>query len=118
MAGQVWSIQIVPGTKCASFVPDVYSPEPTSVLQAQLADLVSWNNQTDQQHWIWLTDETYSPQRPLTDAIPPFHSSQPGYVIQQTDVFPATTTPPPPPQTVYYYCSIHPDEHGTINVVA
>lgn len=118
MAGQTWSITIVTGNPCASFVPDVYSegPPPTS-LQAQLNDLISWNNQTKQEHEIWLTDAEYTPQRALTDEIAPYKSSYPGYVPQQADVIPATN-PPTFPQTVYYACSIHPDERGTITLVA
>jgi len=105
MAGNVWSITIVPGTECASFVPDVYVPpgtEPNIALQAQVNDLVSWNNQTGQEHEIW---ETGGGQ--LTQQIDPWTSSTPGYCVTGT-----ADTP------IDYYCSIHPEEKGSITVIA
>jgi plastocyanin len=105
MAGNVWSIMIVEGTACASFVPDVYVPagtEPTVELQAQVSDLVSWNNQTGQEHEIW---ETGGGQ--LSGQIDPWTSSTPGYIVAGT-----AGTP------IHYYCSIHPEETGSITVVA
>jgi plastocyanin len=118
MANQNWSITIVAGSPC-TFVPDVYTEDgstPTS-LQAQLGDLVSWNNQTHLEHEIWLADENYNPVSAITDRISVYGSST-GYVPQQQDVSPATTTPPPPDQTIYYICNDHQDEHGTITIVA
>jgi hypothetical protein len=118
MPGQSWSIKIVPGDTCAVFVPDVYAPTGTAEerpLQAQLGDLVSWNNQTNDRHEIWLTNAEYEPQSAITDPIEPWDSSYPGYVPQQADI-----TPPVPPdttQTIYYYCRMHNDEHGQITVV-
>jgi plastocyanin len=122
MAGQSWSIKIVTGTPC-TFVPDVYTPPetpPPAALQAQLGDLVCWNNQTSEDHHLWLTDENYDPVSAITDKIAPWQSSYPGYVPQQADVSPAVApnTTPTFPQTIYYYCSIHTDERGTIDVVA
>jgi plastocyanin len=122
MAGQNWSITI---TGCpASFDPDVYGTEPGQPLEAQLGDLVSWNNQTDEPHQIWLTDENGEPVEPaqkLTDEIEQYTPSFPGYVPQVTDIRPevpeeeqATTKT----GTIYYYCSIHPEEQGQITVVA
>jgi hypothetical protein len=119
MAGQNWSIKIVAGSPHAQFVPDVYAPPGTPEdrpLQAQLGDLISWNNQTADEHHIWLTNELYEPQSAITEPIPAWQSSYPGYVPQQADV-----TPPVPPDTaqvIYYYCSIHTDEHGQIDVVS
>ena len=103
MAGNSWSIMIVPGETEAKFVPDVYSPSgtPTS-LQAQKNDLVCWNNQTNQEHEISIGDER------ITNQIAPFTSSNPGYIVT------ANTTP----SSIEYYCSIHPEEKGTIEVIS
>jgi plastocyanin len=118
MAGQSWSIKIIAGDPCAVFVPDVYSPPGTAEvrpLQAQLGDLVSWNNQTGEEHEIWLTNAEYEPQSVITDRIAAYESSYPGYVPQQADI---TPVPPDTTQTIYYYCSIHNAEHGQITVVS
>ena len=59
MAGQSWSINIVPSEeKGVAFNPDVYGCAAGSPLQAQLGDLVSWNNQTDSAHKIVIEGET------------------------------------------------------------
>jgi plastocyanin len=53
MAGQSWSIDIVPASGGGvQFNPDVYGVAAGSPLQAQKGDLVSWNNQTDNDHTI------------------------------------------------------------------
>jgi plastocyanin len=52
MAGQSWSIDIVPSNGGLAFNPDVYGVAPGSPLQAQTGDLVSWNNQTGDEHTI------------------------------------------------------------------
>ena len=105
MAGNAWSILIVPGSAYASFVPDVYVPRdvtaPTA-LQAQVGDMVSWNNQTPQEHEIWQTGGDR-----ITDQIDAGKSSQPAYIVGGTA-----------PTTVEYYCSIHPDETGSIDVIS
>jgi hypothetical protein len=107
MAGESWSITIVPGATGATFVPDVYTPPGKTAsigLQAQVGDLVSWNNQTSQEHEIWQTGGGQ-----LTRQIDPGSSSQPGYIVALTGT--ATTG------SIDYYCSIHPTETGTIDVV-
>jgi hypothetical protein len=107
MAGNVWSILIVPGTTSASFVPDVYVPPgtpPSTALQAEVNDLVSWNNQTGQEHEIWQTGGAQ-----ITQQIDPGTSSTPGYIVAGT----AGT-----PSTIDYYCSIHPEETGSIAVIS
>jgi plastocyanin len=63
MAGQSWSINIVPSSekpddKSVSFNPDVYDCPPGSPLKAQVGDLVSWNNQTNNPHQIVVEGET------------------------------------------------------------
>jgi plastocyanin len=110
MAGNVWSIVIVPGAECASFVPDVYVPagtEPKTALQAQVNDMVSWNNQTEQEHEIWQTSGGQVTQ--LTQQIDPGMSSTPGYIVTGT----AGTA-----GTIEYYCSIHDGETGSIDVIS
>lgn len=105
MAGNVWSILIVPGTTFASFVPDVYVPPgttPSAELQAQVSDMVSWNNQTGQEHEIWLTGGGR-----ITDQIDPGAPSKPGYMVTGTVG-----------KKTFYYCSIHPEETGAIQVIA
>src|SRR5258708_16451780 len=52
MAGQSWPINIVPASGGVQFNPDVFGVAPGSPLQAQTGDLVSWNNQTDNDHTI------------------------------------------------------------------
>ena len=59
MAGQSWSINIVPSDKGVQFDPDVYGCSPGAPLQAQKGDLVSWNNQTDDKHQIVVGTETF-----------------------------------------------------------
>ena len=111
MAGQTWSISIIPGSSGAGFVPDVYSDNPTDVLQAQNGDIISWNNQTGDEHQPWQTDATFAvgsgPNVQLCDVIAPFGSSSPGFCPDQDDT----------PSTIYYACRIHPQEQGTIEVV-
>lgn len=113
MPGNTWAITIQTGVPCASFVPDVFGAT-GNVLNAEIGDLVCWNNQTSQEHEIWLANAAYEPQRRITDTIAPFQSSQPGYVPQAGD----TTPPKTKAGTIYYCCSIHPEERGTIQVVA
>lgn len=62
MAGQSWSINIVPSGNSVQFNPDVYDCAPGSPLQAQKGDLVSWNNQTDNPHQIVIEGETFDVQ--------------------------------------------------------
>ena len=116
MAGQSWSIMIT-GEDPASFDPDVYGTGPGQPLQAQLGDLVSWNNQTGEAHQICLADQDGNPVRELTDRIAEYTSSFPGYVTDQADIRP-TGTPAPATGTIYYCCSIHPAEKGQITVVS
>ena len=117
MAGQTWCINIVQGNAGAEFVPDVYGVDPTTPtpLQAQLNDVVSWSNNTDEDHHLWITNSSYHPLRVLTNRIPAHASSSPAYVTQQKDVY--QPTPTPVLTTIYYCCAQHPDEYGTIELV-
>ena len=97
---QVWSIMIN-GDVRAQFNPDVYGTGPGEPLKAQAGDLVSWNNQTAQNHMIRV-GSTFT-----TEKIEPGKSSTPGYVVQA----------PVSGNTITYVCTTH-NEEGTIQVVA
>ncbi|MGH9139815.1 MAG: hypothetical protein ACRD3J_03420 [Thermoanaerobaculia bacterium] len=58
MAGQSWSIDIVPSGNTISLNPDVFGAQPGTPLQAQVGDLVSWNNQTDNTQTVSVSGET------------------------------------------------------------
>lgn len=119
MSGQDWSIKITlpENTTLAVFTPDLLGVNPGDPLQAGNADIVSWNNRTGDPHWPWPllasgqpypsaeaanADKVY-----LSDEIPPWESSTPGYV---------TSAPLTGTKTINYICKIHPDEHGSIEV--
>lgn len=103
MSGQNWSIQITAN----GFQVDAYG-QSGSALKCQNGDVISWNNQTNDPHQPYQTDQNYNPTGPaLCDPIPAFKSSTPGYVPATDDT----------PDTIYYYCQNHPNEHGTLNVV-
>ena len=76
MAGQSWSIDIVPSNGGVAFNPDVYGVSPGSPLQAQTGDVVSWNNQTSSEQTIVVN---VTPQETFTAKS--FKSTD-GYVIQ------------------------------------
>lgn len=113
MAGNVWSIMIVPGAELASFVPDVYVPPGTKrkpALQAEVSDMVSWNNQTGQEHEIWQKgDGVTTSDTKVTEQIEPWTSSTPAYIVPGTAGVAAT---------INYYCAIHTDETGSIDVIS
>jgi len=103
--GQTWSITI--NASSPYFVADVYGTDPGDPLQAENNDVISWNNQTDDEHQPYQTDENYNPTGPaLCDVIAAYQSSFPGFV---PNGYTATTT-------IYYYCQKHTDEHGQIVV--
>jgi len=53
-----WSIKIIPNPgKPPQLVPDLIGAKPGDPLQTQEADLVSWNNTTDQSYQPWPTDQ-------------------------------------------------------------
>jgi hypothetical protein len=58
MAGQSWCINIVPAGDGVSLNPDVWEVKPGAALQAQVGDLVNWNNQTDEPRQISVSGET------------------------------------------------------------
>jgi hypothetical protein len=117
MAGQDWSITIVPSEDCAAFTPQNGKPgEPQA---AENSDLISWNNRTGQKHQPWQSTSDYQPLSQqqagpgtpgyLSDPIEPWESSTPAYLC---------TAPDQGSTTIYYICKVHPKEHGTIVVSA
>lgn len=108
-----WSITIVEGEPSARFVPDVYTPPDQTApdgLRAQTGDVVSWNNQTADEHHPWIAGDDFKPAGPqLCDVIRPWASSMPGYVVP--DSLAAGSV-------IRYCCYLHPEEQGTIEVVA
>src|SRR5262249_22091650 len=82
------SIKIVQAGNLATFQPD-----PSGV---QLGDRIHWNNETNNDHEVQVSDGF------VTDNIPPGKVSNPGY---------------PASAGVSYRCSIHPQEQGTIQIV-
>ena len=105
MAANSWSINIVQGNPC-TFEPDVYvppgTPKPTA-LNAETNDSISWNNQTDEDHRIYTTEQDGTEVH-LTGLIPKYGSSN--------------AFSPQNAETIVYYCCMHPDEKGTIEVTA
>src|SRR5262245_49910280 len=56
-----WSIKIIIVEGKPAFVPDLHGAKPGTPLVAQVDDLVSWNNTTDDRHWPWPTDQNFVP---------------------------------------------------------
>jgi plastocyanin len=111
-----WVVNIVSSDSGdASFVVDFPGAKQGQPLQAQQDDLVSWYNQTNDDHQPWQTDSNYNPnnQSDLSDLIP---------AGQPSDNY-NCTLPDAQPQSwaIYYYCNRHPDnaqERGSINLKA
>jgi len=109
-----WLVNIVlSGSGETSFEVDGFTQG--QPLDAHQDDLVTWNNQTNDEHQPWQTDSSYEPltNGSLVDPIP---KGQPSITYN-------CSSPAANPQhwTVYYYCRNHPDnpkERGTINVTA
>jgi plastocyanin len=114
MSGQSWSIQIT----SSGFEVDAYG-QSGSTLNCQNGDVVSWNNQTTQEHQPYQTDSNYQPTGPqLCDVIEGRvnASSTPGFIPDLEDAEGNATT-----GQIYYYCQLHPtdqNERGILNVVA
>lgn len=103
MAGQSWSIDIVPSGDGVSLNPDVFGALPGSPLQAAVGDLVSWNNQTDDDRQIIVSGETLEAKA---------WQSTSAYQIQN----PSGTKIPYP---IDYTCSTKQgDQAGLIDVIA
>jgi hypothetical protein len=109
MSGQNWSIVITPPAmqgQPAMYTPDLMGVRPGDPLQAGNADIISWNNRTNDLHQPVAV--VNGVQTPLSDPIQPFRSSRPGYVTTAS----TTTTV----TTIDYTCSFHPNESGRILV--
>lgn len=111
-----WLVNIVIGPKGqAQFVVGLPNARQGQPLNADQDDLVSWSNQTNDQHQLWETDQDYNPlgQSGMPGLIKPGQSSD-TYDCAQPAWQPASWT-------VYYYCSLHPHnelERGSIQVAA
>ena len=120
MSGQDWSIMITPNSKAggpASYTPDVMGAKAGDPLAAGNADIVSWNNRTPDEHQPWPLGQDGKPLSEadaksqglyLSNVIPAWQSSTPGYVTTA----PATGTY----TTILYTCTFHSDERGSIQV--
>lgn len=117
-----WSVKIIPDANGApaAIVPDLRGSNPGDPLQAQVDDLVSWNNTTDQTCQPWPTDANYKPLPDdqvseangnyLSDPIPAGMSSRPRYNV----AMPNWLTPSD--GNVIYYCLKGTNICGTIVV--
>ena len=111
-----WLVNIVTGASGdAEFVVGLPGAQQGQPLQADQDDLVTWNNETDDEHQPWQTDEDYDPVEAsdLSDLIKPGQSSD-NYDCAQP-------SGSPPQWTIYYYCNRHPynpKERGSIQVAA
>jgi plastocyanin len=102
---------MIKGAVPAKFIPDVYDPNPDAKserpLQAEVGDLVSWNNQTTDKHQIQVKVTPVFTTEVILDG----KSSTPGYVPQNEG-------------TITYFCTLHldankkPTEVGTIEVAS
>jgi plastocyanin len=123
-----WSIKIVPADNPtpqapAAFVPDLIGKKAGNPLSAQVDDLVTWNNTTNDAHWPWPADQNGNPLPDaqvstangnyLSDQIPALRSSRPSYDVKLPSTASATV---PPTGTLSYCCKLHPQERGTIDV--
>lgn len=85
-------------------------------LQAQVQDIVTWGNQTQDTHQPWPLDASGHPvpypytgtkANYLSDPIEAGGSSFPQFVVTGTVG-----------QTIFYCCRLHPNERGQIAIVA
>ena len=123
MAGQDWSIKIVPSGSSAAFQPDIPGSNVGDPLEAGDADLISWNNRTGKNHWPWAIDPTTGEPFTsveaaqdaglyLSDEVEKWQSSSPAY---------PTAAPASGETTIDYICRLHqddPTETGQIIVSA
>lgn len=118
-----WSVKIIPDAKGvpAAIVPDLKGSKPGDPLQAQVDDLVSWNNTTDQRCQPWPTDSGYNllpdnqvstaTGNSLSNQVPAGMSSWPSY-----DVAMPTWLTPSNGNVIYYCLKEYPNVRGTIVV--
>jgi hypothetical protein len=114
-----WAIRIVPATGGgAAFQPRVPNAKPGDPLKAQVGDIVTWGNATQETHQPWPTqgntpngapladNDPEAKKRYLSDPIPPEGSSSPQYVV----IAPASGS------VINYCCKNHPTERGQIEI--
>jgi hypothetical protein len=118
-----WLVNIVTGASGdAEFVVGLPGARQGQPLQADQDDLVTWNNETDDEHQPWQTDQNYNPLD--TEGPSGLTSDLSGLILpgQSSDTYDcAQPSDGPASWTVYYYCNRHPDnpkERGSIQVVA
>jgi hypothetical protein len=126
-----WVIKIVPAVQPtpevpAAFVPDFIGAQPGQPLEGpQVDDIITWNNETGEDHWPWPVDDNGNPLPDdkvsianwnyLSNRIPAGgpagRGSRPDYNV-----------PPVPPYvptiTINYCCKLHPKMLGQIKVKA
>jgi hypothetical protein len=96
-----WSIKIE--GKPAVFTPDIDNIKPGTPLKVVQGDLVSWNNETDDPHFLVPDDPQFGAF--MTAAITPDNSSGAYNVVAAINPKTGTTT-------ISYHCSLHKNEHG------
>ncbi|MEA2819742.1 MAG: hypothetical protein QOJ86_1746 [Bradyrhizobium sp.] len=96
-----WSIKIE--GKPAVFTPDIDNVKPGTPLQVVQGDLVSWNNESDESHFLVPDDKQFGAL--MTTAVKPDNSSGAYNVVAKTG------------SIISYHCSLHDNEHGKIVVV-
>jgi plastocyanin len=105
-----WSIKIE--GKPAVFTPDIDNIKPGTPLKVVQGDLVSWNNESDEPHFLVpepVTDPVSGQQKQLS----PFMTAPlaPGNPSGAYNVVEPSGT------TISYHCSLHDNERGQIVVV-
>jgi len=119
-----WAVNIIKGDDSkpgSAFQPNVPNSQPGQALLAQVGDIVTWGNRTDEPHQPWVSDQNYVARAApvaavdtLSAPIQPGQSSAPQYVVATS-----TATPPTTGTTIYYCCFLHPNrasERGTITI--
>ena len=129
MSGSLsWSVHIVSVAGGAAFQPWVPNSNPGDPTKAQVGDIVTWGNDTNDIHQPWPTVDNKPDGDPIPDT-----SNPPGSVLYFSDpisgggssrpqyVVPPTIPVPPPSGTelaagsvIYYCCKNHPTERGQI----
>jgi hypothetical protein len=96
-----WSIKIA--GKPAVFTPDIDGVKPGTPLQVVQGDIVSWNNESDDPHFLVPDSPKFGAF--MTAALTPDNSSGAYNVVA------------PSGTTISYHCSLHKHEQGQIVVV-
>jgi hypothetical protein len=109
MAGQSWSIKIVPSNGGVSLDPDVYGVRPGTPLKAGVGDLVSWNNESGEKRTISVAQIGDIASEALDVGA---WSSTTAYTIRQP-------TGMSPPFTITYTCTTQQgNQRGSIDVTS